>query len=89
MTVARYDRDHDVMHLFIPPMEPAYDEEVKPGIFVAKSEPGERVVEVIVLDFSRRKPGELRDVLPPEVDVDALFAQANREQQSFGRKVFC
>jgi len=77
MMVARYDEDHDVMHLFFPPIEPAYDEEVEPGIFLAVAEPSGRVVEAAVLDFSRRDPAELRRVLPQEVDVDSLLARTH------------
>ncbi|MGQ9533041.1 MAG: DUF2283 domain-containing protein [Desulfotomaculales bacterium] len=75
MMVVRYDEEHDVMHLFFPPTELAYDEEVEPGIFLAISELSGRVVEAAVLDFSRREPAELQRVLPPNVDVDSLFAQ--------------
>lgn len=77
MMEARYDREHDVMHVFLPPIEPADDEEVVPGVFVSTSEATGRVVEVHILDFSRRSPQALRQILPPAVDVDRLVAGAS------------
>ncbi len=68
---ANYDDRHDVLHVFIRPMSPSFDDEDYPGIVVRRAMQDGRVTGVTVLDFFRRPKWELAQRLP-FVDPDLL-----------------
>jgi hypothetical protein len=60
----KYDSAHDVMHLFFPPMEPSLDDEHYPGVIVRRSAVDDRIVGVVIGDYSKRRHEELKQQIP-------------------------
>lgn len=62
--IAKYDFNHDILHVFFKPYSPSYDDEEFPGIIIKRSEIDESITGLVILDFSKRTPRELKMLLP-------------------------
>lgn len=60
----KYDADHDVLHVFLGPYSPSFDDEDFPGIIVHRSAVDERITGITILDYSKIDSDVLRSALP-------------------------
>ncbi|MBX6396520.1 MAG: DUF2283 domain-containing protein [Alicyclobacillaceae bacterium] len=60
----RYDADHDVLHVYFPPLDLADDEEDFPGIIIRRSVHDDRIIGLVIMDYSKRDKKFLEAVLP-------------------------
>lgn len=60
----KYDKGHDVLHVFFPPFAISFDDEEYPGVIVKHAVEDERITGLIIMDFSKRSQRELKNVLP-------------------------
>jgi len=60
---AKYDNQHDVLHVMFPPADLSIDDEDFPGIIVRRSVRDDRITGLTILDFSKRKEF-LKEYLP-------------------------
>ena len=60
---AKYDKPHDVLHVFLGSCGMSFSEENYPGVFVKRCEDTDEVVGLTIMDFQKRKE-EIYNVLP-------------------------
>jgi DNA repair photolyase len=61
---AKYDSRHDVLHVFLAPSRPYYDDEDFPGIIIKRAEDDASTVGLTILDFTKRDSAQLSYALP-------------------------
>lgn len=69
----KYDKSHDVLHVFFLPEFLTIDDEEYPGILIRRSIKNEGVVAgLTILDFSKIKQQNVLDVVLPQYDFDEI-----------------
>lgn len=60
---AKYDKRHDVLHVFLSSCVDTYAEEDSPGVYVEKCEDTQKVAGLTIMDFKKRLK-DLPSILP-------------------------
>lgn len=63
----KYDKHHDVLHVFVadePPCSGYYGDEVFPGVVIERAELDDRIIGVIIFDYSQKNIALLTNVVP-------------------------
>jgi hypothetical protein len=69
----KYDKSHDVLHVYFLPDFLTVDEEEYPGVLIRRSlKDEETVAGLTILDFNEKKISEL-DYLLPEYDFSEVY----------------
>ena len=63
-TDTKYDARHDILHVYLSPLELSIDDEDFPGIVVRRSIIDDHITGFVIMDYSKRNPELLRVVLP-------------------------
>jgi len=65
----KYNQGHDTLHIYFPPVESSYDDEIVNGIIIRRSIVDERIIGVTILDLNKYNLKVLSSLLP-FVDVE-------------------
>ena|SRR5690606_3540150 len=67
-----YDKEHDVLYIFLCQPRAAYEEEVAPGIFLRKDDDTDEVIGAIIMGYRDIDVDHLKNVIPFQVDFNQL-----------------
>ncbi|KLR75308.1 MULTISPECIES: DUF2283 domain-containing protein [Geobacillus] len=72
--LTKYDKSHDVLHVFFFPELLSVDDEEFPGVVIRRAVSDNRITGITILDFSRKDEDLLNNLLP-EFDFSGLHKQ--------------
>ncbi|SFA56116.1 Protein of unknown function [Parageobacillus thermantarcticus] len=70
-----YDKEHDVLYIFIGPPRMAYEDEVSPGIFLRKDDDTDEVIGAIIMGYRKIDIDHLINVIPFQIDFKRINEQ--------------
>lgn len=70
-----YDKEHDVLYIFLTHPRAAYEEEVSPGIFLRKDDDTDEVIGAIIMGYQKIGIDHLINVIPFQVDFKRINEQ--------------
>jgi hypothetical protein len=68
----RYDRDHDVLHLYFGSPTISYGDEPSPGIFIKYADSDDSVTGAVILDFRKSDPALINKYLPIKLKINEI-----------------
>lgn len=66
--VINYDQKYDILYIFISPPSIAYEEEIKPGVFLRKDDDTDEVIGATISGYKNMNKSTLDDIIPFEID---------------------
>lgn len=63
-----YDRDHDVLYLYIGKQSLSYADEPYPGIYIKYSDDTDKLTGAVIMDYTKQDINLLNKVLPIDID---------------------
>lgn len=67
-----YDRDHDVLYLYIGKQSLSYADEPYPGIYIKYSDDTDKLTGAVIIDYKKRDINLLSNVLPIDIDFSNI-----------------
>lgn len=68
----KYDREHDVLHLYFGAPTVSYGDEPYPGIFIKYADLDNAITGAVILDFQKSTPELINKYLPIKIEFDEI-----------------